>query len=98
MVGRLAALAALVVAVVAVGVLLLGGGSGYEVKAVFNNASQIVTGDQVQVAGNSVGQVTNIQLTPSGQAERMNRRGAGLAAAGPAAEASTRFRPDSFAR
>jgi phospholipid/cholesterol/gamma-HCH transport system substrate-binding protein len=68
-VGRLAALAALVVAVVAVALILLSGGPGYEVKAIFANASQIVTGDQVQVAGNAIGSVSNIQLTPDGQAE-----------------------------
>lgn len=60
---------ALVVAVVAVGLILLTGGSSYQVKAIFVNASQIVTGDQVQVAGNAVGQVSKIQLTPEGQAE-----------------------------
>ena len=69
MIGRLAALAALVVAVVAVALILLSGGPGYEVKAVFANASQIVTGDQVEVAGNPIGSVSNIQLTPNGQAE-----------------------------
>jgi len=57
------------VAVVAVAVILLSGGSSYQVKAIFANASQIVTGDQVQVAGNAVGSVSNIQLTPDGQAE-----------------------------
>jgi len=68
-VGRVAALAALVIAVVAIAVILVSGGSSYEVKAVFANASQIVTGDQVQVAGNPIGSVSNIQLTPNGQAE-----------------------------
>jgi phospholipid/cholesterol/gamma-HCH transport system substrate-binding protein len=68
-IGRLAALAALVIAVIAVGVILLTGGSSYQVKAIFQNASQIVTGDPVQVAGNAVGSVSNIQLTPNGQAQ-----------------------------
>ena len=65
----MAALAALLIAVIAVAVILLTGGSSYQVKAIFANASQIVTGDPVQVAGNSVGSVSNIQLTPNGQAE-----------------------------
>ncbi|HLY49469.1 MAG TPA: MlaD family protein [Solirubrobacteraceae bacterium] len=68
-IGRIAALAALVIAVAAVGIILLSGSSGYQVKAIFENASQIVTGDQVEVAGNSIGSVSNIALTPDGRAE-----------------------------
>jgi phospholipid/cholesterol/gamma-HCH transport system substrate-binding protein len=68
-IGRTAALAALVIAVVAVGIILLGGGSSYQVKAIFENASQIVTGDQVEVAGNSIGTVSKISLTPDGRAQ-----------------------------
>jgi phospholipid/cholesterol/gamma-HCH transport system substrate-binding protein len=68
-IGRFAALAALGVVVVAVVVLLLSGGSSYQVKAIFTNASQIVSGDQVEVSGNAVGTVTSIDLTPNGQAE-----------------------------
>jgi phospholipid/cholesterol/gamma-HCH transport system substrate-binding protein len=56
------------VAIVAV-VLVVSGGGGYQVKALFQNASQIVTGDQVEVAGNSVGSVSHIAITPSGLAE-----------------------------
>lgn len=68
-IGRVAALAALALAVVAVAVILLTGGTPYTVKAVFENASQIVTGDQVEVAGNSIGSVSNISLTPNGRAQ-----------------------------
>jgi phospholipid/cholesterol/gamma-HCH transport system substrate-binding protein len=68
-IGRFAALAAVLIAVVAVAFILLAGGSSYEVKAVFENASQIVTGDQVEVAGNAIGSVSNITLTPNGRAE-----------------------------
>ncbi len=68
-IGRFAALGALLIAVVAIGILLLGGGSSYTVKAIFENASQLVTGDQVEVGGNSIGTVSNIALTPDGRAQ-----------------------------
>ena len=35
----------------------------------FANASQIVSGDLVEVSGNTIGTVSNIALTPSGQAQ-----------------------------
>jgi phospholipid/cholesterol/gamma-HCH transport system substrate-binding protein len=52
-----------------VAVILLGGGGGYTVKARFQNASQLVKGNLVQVSGNKVGQVKDIDLTSDGQAE-----------------------------
>jgi phospholipid/cholesterol/gamma-HCH transport system substrate-binding protein len=66
---RIAAVAAVVVALVAVGVIVLSGGSTYKVQAVFQNASQIVSGDLVEVAGNPIGTVSNLSLTPDGQAQ-----------------------------
>jgi phospholipid/cholesterol/gamma-HCH transport system substrate-binding protein len=68
-IGRVAAVAAVAIAVVVVAVILLSGGSSYQVKAIFEDASQLVTGDQVEVAGNSVGSVSNIALTKTGQAQ-----------------------------
>jgi phospholipid/cholesterol/gamma-HCH transport system substrate-binding protein len=68
-IGRIAAVAAVAVALVAVAVILLSGGSTYQVRAVFENASQIVSGDLVEVGGNSIGTVSNIALTPDGQAQ-----------------------------
>ncbi len=68
-IGRAAAVAAIAVAIVAVAVILLSNGSTYQVRAVFVNASQIVSGNLVEVAGNPVGTVSNISLTPQGQAE-----------------------------
>ncbi len=49
--------------------LLGGGGGGYSVKANFQNASQLVKGNLVQVSGQSVGKVDDINLTPDGQAQ-----------------------------
>ncbi len=69
MIGRAAAVAAIVVVLIGVGAILFGGGSSYQVRAIFTNASQIVTGDQVQVAGNAIGTVSDIALTPNGQAQ-----------------------------
>ncbi|MGH2929142.1 MAG: MlaD family protein, partial [Solirubrobacteraceae bacterium] len=69
MIGRSVAVAALVAAAIVVAVLVLTSGGGYRVRAVFQNASQIVNGDLVEVAGNTVGTVSNISLTPRGQAQ-----------------------------
>lgn len=70
-IGRVAALGAVVGAIVLVAVVLFsgGGGGGYQVKAQFLNASQLVNGNLVQISGNKVGSVENIELTPDGQAE-----------------------------
>lgn len=70
LIGRAVGFAAVLVAVVAVATLLLGGNGGdYRVKARFQNASQLVKGNLVQVAGKSIGSVEQIDLTPDGQAE-----------------------------
>ena len=68
-VGRVAAVGAVVIVLVALAVILLGGGNSYTIKAVFVNASQIVSGDLVQVSGSSIGTVSDIRLTSNGQAE-----------------------------
>ncbi len=68
-IGRAAAIAAVAVAIAAVAVIVLQGGTTYRVKAIFQNASQIVAGDLVEVAGNGVGTVSDVSLTPAGQAQ-----------------------------
>jgi phospholipid/cholesterol/gamma-HCH transport system substrate-binding protein len=62
--------AAIVLALAAIGYILLKpGGPDYAVHARFQNASQLVKGDFVQVAGAPIGKITNITLTPDGQAD-----------------------------
>src|SRR3954453_1454766 len=65
---------ALVIAVIAVlAVLLFTGGSSYTVKAVFQNAGQLVKGNQVLVSGQQIGTISDIRLTDQGQAEVVMR-------------------------
>ncbi|MGI8428527.1 MAG: MlaD family protein [Solirubrobacteraceae bacterium] len=68
-IGRAAAIAALAAVIIAVVVVMLPSGTSYRVKAMFKDASQLVTGDQVQVAGNPIGTVSDISLTPGGLAQ-----------------------------
>jgi phospholipid/cholesterol/gamma-HCH transport system substrate-binding protein len=69
-IGRIVALAAVVVAVTAVAIVLLGsGGETYKVSALFQNASQLVKGNLVQVSGTPIGKVSDIGLTEDGQAK-----------------------------
>ena len=67
-VGRIAAVLALLVAIVVVLLLVLGGGSSYTVTAQFASASQLVKGNNVNVAGVPVGSVKEISLSDDGQA------------------------------
>jgi phospholipid/cholesterol/gamma-HCH transport system substrate-binding protein len=68
-IARIFALLAIVAAAVLAALLLLGDGGGYTVKANFQNASQLVKGNLVQVGGQPVGKVEDIDLTPDGQAQ-----------------------------
>jgi phospholipid/cholesterol/gamma-HCH transport system substrate-binding protein len=67
-IGRIAAIAAVVAAVVLVGFLIFGGGNGYTVKAYFENANQLVKGNQVELDGTPIGSVKDLNITPNGQA------------------------------
>jgi phospholipid/cholesterol/gamma-HCH transport system substrate-binding protein len=56
-------------AIVVVGLLLFTGGSDYTVKAHFQNAGQLVKGNQVKVGGRPIGTISAIRLTDDGLAE-----------------------------
>jgi phospholipid/cholesterol/gamma-HCH transport system substrate-binding protein len=59
---------ALVGAVVIAAILLFGSGSSYTVTAQFQNAAQLVNGNQVEVGGVPAGSVDSISLGPNGTA------------------------------
>src|SRR3954452_16304439 len=68
-IGRIAAIAAVVAAAVLVGFVIFGGaGGGYTVKAYFENANQLVKGNQVELDGTPIGSVKSLDITPDGQA------------------------------
>jgi phospholipid/cholesterol/gamma-HCH transport system substrate-binding protein len=62
-VARIAAVAALALAVVIVAVVVLGGNGGKTYYIDFQNAGQLVKGDDVQVGGRRIGSVKDIALT-----------------------------------
>lgn len=66
---RIFAVGALVAAVVVVGALLLKGGKLTEYELTFQNAGQLVKGDDVQIGGRRVGNVKKIELTNTNQAK-----------------------------
>jgi phospholipid/cholesterol/gamma-HCH transport system substrate-binding protein len=68
-VGRIAAIGAVVIAIAIVAVLMFRGGGGYTVTAQFLNAAQLVKGNQVMVGGTPVGSVKDIKITEDGQAQ-----------------------------
>jgi phospholipid/cholesterol/gamma-HCH transport system substrate-binding protein len=68
-IARIAAVSAVVVAIVLVAVLLFRGGGGYRVTVDFQNAAQLVKGNQVLVGGTAVGSVENIEITDDGLAK-----------------------------
>jgi phospholipid/cholesterol/gamma-HCH transport system substrate-binding protein len=65
---RVIAVAALVVAVALAALAMFGGGDSYRVKAVFQNAGQLVNGNEVRVGGQPVGRITDIDLDETAQA------------------------------
>jgi phospholipid/cholesterol/gamma-HCH transport system substrate-binding protein len=67
-VARLCAGGALLLAIVLVAAILLTGGSSYHVRALFSDASGLVSGDAVMIGPAQVGSVDSVSLTRSGQA------------------------------
>ncbi len=66
---RIAALVALAVVVIALGVVIFGGSGGHKYKLVFQNAAQLVPDNQVLIGGQAVGSVESIGLTDDNLAE-----------------------------
>jgi phospholipid/cholesterol/gamma-HCH transport system substrate-binding protein len=50
-------------------ILLFSGGDDYKVRVIFQNAGQLVKGNQVTVSGQQIGSVSDIRLTDDGHAE-----------------------------
>ena len=65
---RVVAVGGIVVAAALAAVLMFGSQGGYRVAATFENAGQLVVGNQVHVGGTPVGSVKEIELTDDGQA------------------------------
>jgi phospholipid/cholesterol/gamma-HCH transport system substrate-binding protein len=61
-VARVIAVAALVAAIALAALAMFGGGSSYTVHAVFDNAGQLVPGNEVRVGGQPIGTITDIDL------------------------------------
>src|SRR3954447_26176134 len=67
--GRAVAVAALVVGVAVLAVVVLGGHDSYVVHARFISASQMVKGGEVKIAGERIGTVKAIKVTPDWHAD-----------------------------
>jgi phospholipid/cholesterol/gamma-HCH transport system substrate-binding protein len=59
---RVIAVAALVVAIALAALAMFGNGGSYKVNAVFENAGQLVPGNEVRVGGQPIGTITDIEL------------------------------------
>ena len=68
-IARAAAIGSLAVAIIAVAVLMFGGGGGTEYTVRMQTANQLVKGNEVQVGGRAVGEVTDIKLSDDNQAD-----------------------------
>ena len=66
---RIAVIAALAVAVIALAVVFFGGSGGHKYTLVFQNAGQLVPDNQVLIGGSPVGSVESIDLSDNNLAE-----------------------------
>jgi phospholipid/cholesterol/gamma-HCH transport system substrate-binding protein len=66
---RALSVGALVAAFAVLLVVVLGGGSGYRIHALFQDAGQLVKGDRVLVGGISIGKVSDIALDDRNRAD-----------------------------
>jgi len=68
---RALAIGAVVAAIVAVVLLVSGGGEsgGYRVRAIFDNGSFMVKGEQVRIAGANVGEIESVGVTLPGEVD-----------------------------
>lgn len=69
MFARVAAVACLAGVAVVLFLLLFSGGDEYRYRLIFENASQLVTGNSVMIGGHPVGSVDELELTDDGQAQ-----------------------------
>jgi phospholipid/cholesterol/gamma-HCH transport system substrate-binding protein len=84
---RKALLAAAVVGAVVLVVVLVSGSSessGYRVRAIFDNGSFMVSGEQVRVAGANVGTIESVSVSMPGETVAYNKKGEGVAKPGKA--------------
>src|SRR4051794_15770696 len=65
---RIAAVVLIVAAIAVVSWLLFRGDTAYTVTATFDNAGQLVKGNQVEVGGRPIGTISDIELTDNGRA------------------------------
>jgi phospholipid/cholesterol/gamma-HCH transport system substrate-binding protein len=70
---RVAAAAAVGLAAAVATAVLLANGDGYRVRMLFQNAGQLVKGNQLKVSGAPMGTVEDITLTRDGQAEVLTK-------------------------
>ena len=68
MITRIAAAGAVVLAVVLIVMVLVGGSAKHEYTMLFENAGQLVKGDEVQIGGRAVGTIDTIELTDDSRA------------------------------